>query len=110
MVMMKIAEAAILPAIPKIYLRGEVYVRVDSKDYAHLKQWKWFPLQSHSKVYAARKWQHDGKVYYFRMHRQIMDCPKDKVVHHKNGNTLDNRRKNLEILTKKEHEQLPRTR
>ena len=37
------------------------------------------------------------------LHRLIMDAPKGTHVHHKNGNTLDNRRCNLEILTPKQH-------
>lgn len=38
-----------------------------------------------------------------RMHRMILNCPKEKVVHHINGNPLDNRKMNLTILTKAEH-------
>lgn len=37
------------------------------------------------------------------LHRLIMNAPKGSHVHHKNGNTLDNRRCNLEVLTPKNH-------
>lgn len=37
------------------------------------------------------------------LHRLIMNAPSGTHVHHKNGNTLDNRRCNLEILTPKQH-------
>lgn len=35
------------------------------------------------------------------LHRYITNCPKDKVVDHINHNTLDNRRCNLRITTKR---------
>lgn len=37
------------------------------------------------------------------LHRLIMNASKGCHVHHKNGNTLDNRRCNLEVLTPKKH-------
>lgn len=49
-----------------------------------------------------------GQIYFIckeknkivRMHRCIMNCPKDMVVDHINGDTLDNRKCNLRICTK----------
>lgn len=43
---------------------------------------------------------HSKKV---RLHRYITDCPKDMVVDHINGNTLDNRMGNLRIVTQTEN-------
>ncbi|WP_342515432.1 HNH endonuclease [Sutcliffiella sp. FSL R7-0096] len=37
------------------------------------------------------------------MHRLIMDAPKDKVVDHINRNSLDNRRRNLRVVTNSEN-------
>lgn len=37
------------------------------------------------------------------MHRVIMGEPEGMDVHHRNGDTLDNRRSNLAILTRQEH-------
>lgn len=37
------------------------------------------------------------------MHRLIMDCPDDMVVDHQSGDTLDNRRDNLRVVTAREN-------
>lgn len=41
-----------------------------------------------------------SKYKYETYHRVIMNCPDDRVVDHKNRNTLDNRKSNLRICTK----------
>lgn len=38
------------------------------------------------------------------LHRIILHTPKGKDTHHINGNKLDNRRENLEVLTRSEHQ------
>lgn len=40
-----------------------------------------------------------------KLHRLIMDCPRDKVVDHINHDTLDNRKQNLRICTVFENQQ-----
>ena len=40
-----------------------------------------------------------------KLHRFIMNCPKDKIIDHINHNTLDNRKINLKICTHFENQQ-----
>jgi hypothetical protein len=40
------------------------------------------------------------------MHRFITDAPKDKTVHHKDKNKLNNTSDNLQILTVEEHKKI----
>lgn len=40
-----------------------------------------------------------------KLHRFIMNCPRDKVIDHINHNTLDNRKKNLRIVSHFENQQ-----
>lgn len=79
---------------------------VSTADYAKLNKHKWCAKKSAVNWYAARGvWSpKTHTVTIIRMHRIIMHCPKNKQVHHKNGNTLDNRRGNLQIVTDRKHD------
>ena len=44
-----------------------------------------------------------GRSHSELMHRAIADAPRDKVVDHINGDTLDNRRANLRICTQQDN-------
>ncbi len=91
--------------------QGQVAL-VDDEDYNYLNQWKWEARHSRSKsnYYAARK-KYLGKIngkYRFvtvRMHRLLMNAPKNKQVDHINHNTLDNRKCNLRIVSPRQNMQ-----
>jgi hypothetical protein len=70
---------------------------VDDKSFPYLSQFKWRAKydQTTGRWYAAR---YEGnKVIY--MHRQLMDAPSGMYVDHRNGNGLDNRKRNLRLAT-----------
>jgi len=78
---------------------------VDAGDYVWLSKWKWFAKVGGcgGDAYAARSVRINGKVKTVRMHRLIMDAPDGMEVDHINGNTMDNRRCNLRIVSKSEN-------
>jgi len=76
---------------------------IDIDDYENLKQYKWYVIKQHGMPYAARKVTTNGKIYWVRLHRQIMHTPKGEIVHHKNRRTMDNRKINLANLTNRQH-------
>ena len=73
-------------------------VKYDLEDLNKLRALRWHLKRANGNVVyvASSKWR--GKTIY--MHRFIMNCPKDKVVHHVNGDGLDNRKINLEKVDK----------
>lgn len=79
---------------------------VDEADYAWLSQWKWMYGDSQGdgrQGYARRGRYSEGRQTHVYMHRLIVDAPPGSEVDHINGNTLDNRRSNLRIVTAKEN-------
>jgi len=88
-----------------IPLRRTAYAIIDKDDLSRINKHNWFLKKSKTTSYAARKYTINGLTRYVLMHRVITDCPKDKVVHHINHNSLDNRKCNLVVVTPKEHNQ-----
>jgi len=81
---------------------------VDDEDFDRINNFKWFSSRSKSRPYAVRN---TPKGYLNkphrsaeRMHRVIIDCPSGLEVDHINGNTLDNRKKNLRVCTNSQNQ------
>ncbi len=83
---------------------------VDDDDFLSLNQYKWHTLEqpkaTYTALYACRKdYTNDSKKPIFvRMHRLILNAPKNFQVDHINGNTLDNRRSNLRLCTNQQNQ------
>ena len=96
----------------KIKLRGKYavgdyqYAIVDDEDYEELNQYKWKAKWNGSKsnIYAIRSKSIDSKMTDIRMHRVVMNAPKfdgSNDIDHINHNSLDNRKANLRIVSRK---------
>jgi len=83
-----------------------VQVKLDTPDYDWLSQWSW---QLHKPDGYARRTIRRGKRHYgtLFMHRLILGLSTDdkREVDHINGDTLDNRRCNLRIVTRAQNMQ-----
>lgn len=78
----------------RIELTRGKFAIVDDSDFDELSKFKWHAMAHHSGIwYAKRSVSINNKRGAILMHRQILpDC---KIVDHKNGDGLDNRRLNL---------------
>lgn len=88
---------------------GAKTVLIDDEDYDLIKRIKWnIAHDDEDDVYYARgrvKKKDLGKYNqsYVRMHRIIMNAPRDKQVDHVNHNGLDNRKENLRLSDQKQN-------
>lgn len=81
---------------------------IDAEDYDKIKNYTWRLARSkrtgydniyvNSHINVAKY-----KIKTVYLHRIIMDCPAGMAVDHINGDTLDNRKSNLRICTRREN-------
>jgi len=86
--------------------RGK-YAIIDDENFEELSKYKWFVVAGHSGYRAGRRTPRDtnGKQTTIYMHRAIMGLSRGdpKEVDHINHNTLDNRRQNMRVCTRKQN-------
>jgi hypothetical protein len=87
--------------------QGRVAI-VDKEDFEWAAQFKWHWVSTGCRSgYAVRSVKRKGIKYSQYLHREITkriaEIPDGKVVDHINRNSLDNRRENLRVVTKKEN-------
>ena len=81
----------------KIKLTQGKFALVDDEDYIYINQYRWC-YNAHNNTAMSRI-----KSKLVDMHRVIMSTPKGMDTHHKNHNSLDNRKMNLQICTHAEN-------
>jgi len=85
----------------RIYLGEGVWTILDQQDYYRYGSFKWSFMGHRGKIYAVRGIRvGKEKLTILPLHREIMKPPKRRVVDHKNGDSLDNRRANLRLATR----------
>lgn len=77
---------------------GTKYIKIDEEDFEIIKNLKVYIIKIGNYFYARKQPDKQG------LHRFIVgEIPKGMVVDHINGDTLDNRKSNLEIVSIKEN-------
>ncbi len=98
----------------KIPLTQNKYVIIDDEDYEWFSQYKWFAVRNKNTFYVIRHItiQSGNKSKNIKrkretiyLHREIIgkSLKIDEEIHHINDNGLDNRKKNLIIVTRSQH-------
>lgn len=72
---------------------------VDDNDFETLKSVSWCVVNGTNSLYAGRNEKTDDRFRTVLMHRVILEAKRGDIVDHKNGNTLDNRKKNLRFCS-----------
>src|SRR4030042_7096751 len=83
-------------AFRRIKLAKNRYAIVDEEDYQKLAEENWQLHEKEDKRCYAVRLQNRQIIY---MHRVIMNAPAGKVVHHKDGEGLNNPKEKLKIAT-----------
>jgi hypothetical protein len=84
----------------KIKLTQDKFTIVDPEDFESLNQFKWCAAKDYDTYYAIRFARTaNNKKTTVKMHRQIMNAKRTDIVDHKNRDGLDNRKRNLSIVT-----------
>lgn len=84
----------------RIPLANGLFATVDAADYPELSKYRWYATYRGSSVYAVRH--EGGKEKY--MHRVIMKPGRGQIVHHRDGDGLNNGRDNLLVCTRRQHQ------
>lgn len=85
-------------------LSQEKIAVVDKEDYDWLLDMKpWHAYKTGSGFYAKKNIRKGNKTISFLMHRIITNCPPGLRVHHKDGNSLNNMKENLKVVTPRQH-------
>jgi hypothetical protein len=84
-------------------VQGGFSTMIDANDFDWLNQFKWRLSKGKYCRYVYTRMTVGSITKIVKIHRLITNCPPDKDPHHKDRNTLNNTRANLEPLYKSDH-------
>lgn len=94
------------PTYIKVALGDNRFSIIDPEDKPLLDKFTWHAHQHYGHFYACTTFRRNKKIIHLRMHRLVAKTPNHQVCHHRNCNSLDNRRNNLENMSKSDHNRL----
>lgn len=86
-----------------ITLSNSLRTLVDADDYEFLKHRSWTAVKKKRSSYACSIRQTPDGPKQLYMHRVVANTPANMVTHHKNRNSLDNRKANLQNMLRSDH-------
>ena len=87
----------------RIPLTQNEFALVDNEDFKMISKHKWYCVRNKGNNYARRNVGVKPNRSSIEMHRVVLKCPNGMVIDHINGNSLDNRKKNLRVCTQAEN-------
>lgn len=89
-------------------LSNGFYTVIDAEDLARISMYHWHARYCKPSRYAARTTSHSvggvrTSVEAIYLHRFLLDAPKGMQVDHRDGDTLNNCKSNLELVTSAEN-------
>lgn len=80
--------------------KEDFLVKISNEDIELAKKYKWFIKRDCNKIYIRASYRPERhKSVEIMLHRLLFNNPKNMVIDHINGDTLDNRRENLRCVT-----------
>jgi len=92
-----------MPDFAPIQLTKGFVAMVDANIVHKLSEHHWHACRAAHSVYACRDYKINGVKRRIYMHREISKCPPKYQVHHRDGDTLNNTRSNLEICSQSQN-------
>ena len=86
-----------------IHLSDEHCCFIDTEDFPRVCNYTWRAVKSNRCWYAKTTVGKTGHQFDLSMHRLITRASRNQQTHHKNRNSLDNRKANLENMERRQH-------
>ena len=88
----------------EVILKGKV-IHIDDEDMHILSKYNWYINSSDNiRYYVVAKVYNKGKVTNIKLHRILLNPPRNLYIDHINGNGLDNRKSNLRVCTNQQNQ------